>query len=470
MRRTANIAFVVMGFTSLCLALFAHAEDRLAVTSTGEINAKDNSAGRVSAGSTAELLVALIADMSEAVPGEEIRAIRITMPLGFSAGEKAVTAVNVAEDHVPDFKSVVDRSRIIITLPNLIAMSSSIVIEFAVNTPAQPATDQFFIVALLNDLQNPIIVSVAAGNADGRLNNDKLTIDVILATKPLPPSDLRVLPDPSGENDLVLSWTMSDDPAVSGYLVYRDGDQVGDVDSRMRVSYTDRNLKSRAYSYVVRSYKTKVLMSVPSNEASATATEDTKAPDQPVIEPETKVVEKGSKEGVEIRWQPSKSGDVVNYVIYRGESLDSLDVIHEISDPAASSYVDEDPPAEGRYLNVVAAVDEAGNETKSSPTLTRQVLSDAKPQPNPFTPLSADPTYNQITFPAAMVEGGEGTFAITVYDLEGDVVFDEQAEGGSKEIKWDGKDADGKYVNGGIYIYQATVGSGYKIGTIIVAK
>ena len=118
----------------------------------------------------------------------------------------------------------------------------------------------------------------------------------------------------------------------------------------------------------------------------------------------------------------------------------------------------------------MSAVDDAGNESKSSPTQIRHVISGDKPQPNPFTPRSTDPRFNQITFPITMVKGGEGDFAIKIYDLDGSPVFEKEAEEGSKEIKWNGKDMSDKYVNSGIYIYQATLGDKYKIGSVIVAK
>jgi len=68
------------------------------------------------------------------------------------------------------------------------------------------------------------------------------------------------------------------------------------------------------------------------------------------------------------------------------------------------------------------------------------------------------------------VEGGEVIFAIKIYDLEGDVVFEKEAEEGSKEIRWDGRDMDGELADSGIYVYQATMGDKHKIGTIVVAK
>lgn len=476
MRKSTTIALII-SFVFPCLISLAVAEDQMAVESTGEINAKDNSTGTVIAGTPADLVLTIIADMSQAEPGEEIESIQITMPLGFSAKDNAVTAVakivGAEKIPMPNFESVVDRNRIIVTLPTLISLTTIVMIEFTVVAPASPVTPPPFIVGLLNIFQNPILVSIKPGNADGRINNDSFAIKVVAATKPLPPSGLMVQPDPSGENDLIISWTKSDDPVVSGYLIYR-GDEPIDIPSREQTSYTDRDLEAgKEYSYNVHSYKTQVLKSDASNTASAIAPEDTKSPWPPIIRPEARVIEKGGKEGIEIVWEASLSRDVLKYIVYRGASLDSLSPIGEV-DPEADvveySYVDANPPAAGSYLYVVGAVDDAENETKSSATLSRQALSGAEPQPNPFTPLSADSRYNQVIFPAALVEGGEGTFAVKIYDLEGDLVADEEAAEGSKEIRWDGKDMNDEYVDGGVYVYQATMGDKYKIGTVIVAK
>jgi hypothetical protein len=467
MWKTTIIALVVTGCLLSCLISLALAADRTAVSSNGEVNAKDNKTGTVIAGTKADLALTVMADMSKAEPGEEIKSIQIMMPDGFKAGEGAVTAVTVGGEEIPNFESVVSAHQIIVTLPTLISLTTIIDVEFTVDTPASPGSP-LFTVGLLNISQNIIIPAIEPGNADGRLNNDKLTIQVVAATKPQPPSGVSIQPDPGGENDLVISWTQSDDPAVNGYLIYRadkGDDPIADVAGREQTFYIDRGLEAgREYSYTIRSYKTKALKSDASSIVAATATPDTKDPESPAVSPEVKVTEKG----IQIGWGPSSSRDVVRYIIYRGSSLDSLQQIGEVG-AEVNSYTDENPPTVGSYLYVVGAMDDAGRETKSSPTQIRQATVGAKPQPNPFTPLSSPP-YNQVTFPAVMLEGGEGTFAVEIYDLEGDLVFQKEAEEGSRELRWDGKDMNGEYVSSGVYVYQATMGDKYKIGTVIVAR
>ncbi|HGJ63946.1 TPA: hypothetical protein ENS27_00995 [bacterium] len=311
------------------------------------------------------------------------------------------------------------------------------------------------------------MASIKPGNADGRINNDSLTLRSVSATKPSTPTNVKVQPDLSGENDLIISWSKVDDEGVSGYLVFREGetDYIGNVIGADKTSFTDKDLPPGVYTYTVRSYKTLSLRSDSSQSVTANAPKDTKAPIPPIIDPEPKATSKG----IEIKWELSPSGDVDKYLIYRGVSESSATKIGEV-DATENSYIDKTPPESGSYLYFIIAVDEAGNEGKSLPTQSRYVISGDKPQPNPFTPLSNDPRFNQIIFPITMIKDGEGAFSIKIFDLNGSLVFETEAPEGAKEIKWDGKDSEGRIVDSGVYIYQATIGNKNKIGSIVVAK
>ena len=464
MKPTINLITFVLFV--LCLTLSLSGLSYSAVESTGEINAKDNNTGTLIAGSSADLILYLIIDMSQAEPGEEIESIKIAIPNGLTVKQKTIKSVTIGDKNIPNFtESVQDDNLVIVTLPTLITLTSRVAIEFTVDASPAPVPQLSFIIGLIAVKQRLLIASIKPGNADGRVNNDSFTLKSVSATKPLPPTDLKAQPDPGGENDLTLSWSKVDDAGVSGYLIYRNNEQVGNVTGKDQTSYVDRDLKPGSYTYTVRSYKTQTLRSDASKPVNATAPVDKKAPNPPIVNPELKVLDKG----IEIDWELSTSSDVIKYVISRGASVSSAEKIDEIAS-TKNTYLDTKPPETGSYLYVVSAVDDAGNESKSLPTQIRHVVSGDKPQPNPFTPRSADQRFNQITFPITMVKGGEGNFIIKIYDLEGSLVFEKEAEKGSKEIKWDGKDMSGVYVSSGIYIYQATIGDKYKIGSIIVAK
>jgi len=459
------ISFVVL---VLCLNLSLSGLSYSAVESTGEINAKDNNTGTLIAGSSANLILYLIIDMSQAEPGEDIESIKISIPNGLTVSQKPVKSVSVGDEDVPNFTQLVqDNNLIIVTLPKVITQTKRVAIELTVDASSVPVPQLTFIVGLIAIKQRLLVASIKPGNADGRVNNDSLTLKSVSATKPLPPTDLKVQPDPNGENDLILTWSMVDDPGVIGYLIYRGDEQVGNVTGKDQTSYVDKELKPGSYTYIVRSYKTQTIRSDPSKSAIGIAPVDKKAPNPPVIEPELTAQVKGIK----IKWKLSSSSDVIKYVIYCGASAGSVTKIDEV-DATKDTYLDTKPPDTKSFLYVVSAVDEAGNESKSSPTQVRYVVySSDKPYPNPFTPRSDDSRFNQVTFPITMLKSGEGDFIIKIFDLDGNLVFEKEAEKGSREIKWNGKDTnDIHVVNSGIYIYQATRGGKPKIGSIIVAK
>jgi flagellar hook assembly protein FlgD len=463
---TKNNLFAII-FIVLCLTLSFAGISQSAVESSGEVNAKDNNAGTVIAGTQADLIINVIIDMSQAEPGEEIESIRITVPNGLTAKDKSVKTVVIGDQNVQNFtQQIQDNNQLIVTLPTLITLTSRVAIEFTVDASAIPIPELQFIVGLIAINQKLLIASIKPGNADGRVNNDSLTLRSVSATKPLPPSSVKVQPDPNGENDLIITWSKVEE--VGGYLIYRNdkgNTEIANVIGKDQTSYTDRDLKPGSYTYTIRSYKTQALRSDPTVAVSGTATADKKAPNPPTIVPELKISDKG----IEVNWKASPSPDVVKYIIYRGVSVNSVAKLSEVN-AAGNSYIDAQPPESGSFLYIVSAADEAGNEAKSSPTQTRQILSGDKPQPNPFTPKSNDPKFNQITFKSSLVKGGEGAFTVRIFDLDGNLVIEKTADSGSKEIKWDGKDSSDNWVNSGIYIYQATMGNKYKVGSIIIAK
>jgi putative ABC transport system ATP-binding protein len=71
-----------------------------AVTSTGELNVRDEPVGRVPTSSNPELILTLLVDRAEAEPGEEIKTLEVLFPDGFSAtlldvGDVVIDGVSV---------------------------------------------------------------------------------------------------------------------------------------------------------------------------------------------------------------------------------------------------------------------------------------------------------------------------------------------------------------------------------------
>ena len=94
-----------------------------------------------------------------------------------------------------------------------------------------------------------------------------------------------------------------------------------------------------------------------------------------------------------------------------------------------------------------------------------------RPFPNPFTPLSNNPDFNRVVFPARAIEGVEGEFSVLIFNINGVLIRElKSADPGARDLDWDGKDELGNVVESGVYVYQIQVGESYDTGTVIVAK
>ena len=173
-------------------------------------------------------------------------------------------------------------------------------------------------------------------------------------------------------------------------------------------------------------------------------------------------------QGIELKWSPSGSADVVRYDVQFGRAeaasrlIESLDV-----DPKATEYlyIHRDTLEIGRYEYAVTAVDEEGNV--SDPRVERLVLSQ-EPFPNPFTPTSSDPMYNRVRFPRRAIPDAEGDLNMRVFDLHGREVWSDVVPGGNAE--WDGRDLMGELLPGGVYVYQIEIGGRFRIGTVVLVR
>ena len=111
---TKNNLFAII-FIVLCLTISFAGISQSAVESSGEVNAKDNNAGTVIAGTQADLILNVIIDMSQAEPGEEIESIRITVPNGLTAKDKSVKTVVIGDQNVANFTQQIQDNNLILT-------------------------------------------------------------------------------------------------------------------------------------------------------------------------------------------------------------------------------------------------------------------------------------------------------------------------------------------------------------------
>lgn len=457
---TILIAFICFIFPFGVIT--AHA----AVSSVGEINVEGNDQGKVLASSKATLIGTLIIDRSLAEPGEEIKTIEFVLPTGFTANPKEVIEVLLNSKTV-DYTPNVSGASLRIELVELILDVNTIAqITFKVSTPSVTTQRAAFRVRLRNFWDDVIGDYVRPGQADGKRNNDSFTLAVVPNIPPPTPMGMKVQVDPTGENDVIITWEKSTDPDVSGHFVYRDNDPRVNVAGIETIKFLDINVPAGTHTYTIEAYKgTGQLISPKTPSQSVNVGADRKPPEPPV-----NFTIKLTADGVELKWEASPTADVVKYVVSFGTSENNMELVKDLkreSNQVEYGFTDRRPLKIGRFIYAVEAVDEAANK---SPLAIQELRISNKPYPNPFTPLSSNPRFNRVTFSARGLEEAEGEFTVKIYDIGGGLVKELITTSGEQELNWDGKNEDGELVESGVYIYQLQVGERYATGTVVVAK
>ena len=457
------IALILIG------SLLFNANSYGAVTSVGEINVVGQKEGVVPASSTVPLLVTLVIDRSLAEPGEEIKIIEITMPRGFLTQSSYFRGVSRDGNQIVARAVVSGGSVLRVELADAIVdfQNSLYEITFECQTPNTLIPEAVFRARLRNLQDGPIGEFIRPGQADGKLNNDDFTLQVIPNVPPDPVIGFTAEADETGENDVTLRWQKSEDQDVNGYLIYRDKDDTTiNVENRSSTTFRDVNVPSGNHTYQITAYKTLFLQSERSPIQMVDVSADTAAP-----EPPTMLSVITSSDGVEVLWKPSISRDVVAYRVLFGSSGSGEPEplpngeIREVK--TEYRFIDDRPLSIGSFTYAVIAIDEADN--KSAPVQKKLRIFD-KPYPNPFTPLSPDEDFNRVVFPARTLEEAAGEFTVLIFDIDGMLVKTLTALPGETELIWDGHDESGEIVESGVYVYQLQVGESFKTGTLIVAK
>ena len=431
-----------------------------AVTSVGEINVAGETKGVVPASSTVPLVVTLVVDRSLAEPGEEIKTIEIVMPSGFVTQSSFFKGISRDGNPIVARAVVSGGTTLRVELADAIVDFQNSIYEiiFDTRTPNTVILEAVFRVRLRNLRDGPIGEFIRSGQADGKLNNDDFTLEVIPNVPPDPVIGFIAEADQTGENDVTLRWEKSEDLDVNGYLIYRDKELPINVENRSSTTFRDVNVIPGRHTYQITAYKTLFLQSERSPIQTVEVSPDTAAPEPPMM---LSLIT--SSDGVEILWKPSVSRDVVTYEIFEGSTQ-----LGEISESKPEyKFIDNRPLSIGSFTYAVIAIDEADN---ASPPIEKRLRIFDKPYPNPFTPLSPNADFNQVVFPARALEEASGEFTVFIYDIDGMLVKTLTALPGETELTWDGRDDAGEVVESGVYVYQLQVGESFKTGTLIVAK
>ena len=469
----------LIAFFVVCLTVNGHA----AVTSIGEINVKDDDQGLVPAGSTVTLIVTLRIDRSLARPvDEDIRTIEIILPAGFvvePSNFQSFSRDGWQVDAVAEPIGSSLRIRLDEAITDFDNTLNEIVFDSKTPDPtltADTAAEEVTFRARLRNLEDiPIGGFIQPGNTDGKRNNDDFTLQIIPNVPPAAVEGFSAARDANGENDVILIWEKSDDPDVVGYFIYRDDAPRIDVkvetdSSRNTERFLDINVMPGAHNYAIESYKTPFLRSERSETITVKVLPDSARPQPPES---LAVVE--SDDIINLSWISSPTPDVVKYRLFFGRFGARLNPLRnrnggnvEISVEAANEFLDERKLGIGVFTYAIEAVDEVGHRSERISQILRIL---GKPFPNPFTPLSDNPAFNRVVFPARAIEGVEGEFSVLIFNINGVLIRElKSADPGARDLEWDGKDELGDFVESGVYVYQIQVGESFDTGTVIVAK
>ena len=461
MKNTAIILILTVG---MFIPLISHG----AVTSVGEINVQGETKGVVPASSTVPLIVTLVVDRSLAEPGEEIKTIEIVMPPGFLTQPSYFQGVKRDGNPIVA-RAVVSGGAILrIELADAVVdfQNSIYEITFNARTPNTVIFESVFRARLRNLQDSPIGEFIRSGQADGKLNNDDFTLEVIANVPPDPVIDFTAEADGTGENDVTLRWQKSEDLDVNGYFIYRDKEEPIDIENRSSTTFREIDVPPGSHTYQITAYKTRFLQSERSAIQIVEVSADTASPEPPMM-----LSIMTSSDGVEVLWKPSASRDVTTYqVLFGSAETDGLTPLPngEISELKTEyKFIDSRPLSIGSFTYAVIAIDEADN---ASAPIEKKLRIFNEPYPNPFTPLSPSEDFNQVVFPARTLEDASGEFAVLIYDIDGMLVKTLTALPGETELTWDGRNEAGEIVESGVYVYQLQVGESFKTGTLIVAK
>ncbi len=440
-----------------------------AVESIGEINVIDDPSGQVPASAKVPLLITLTVDRSRAVPvTEDIKTFEIVFPNQFSIQALDVKKILLDRIEKPRFTVEVTGNSVWISLENPITDTKAnrvVEIEFLAGTPDIVMPSARFGVRMRNPMDVIIGEFIRAGNADQKVNNDDFTLEVIPNVPPPPPAVLEAQAIPN-ENNVRLNWEMVPDLGDSGgYFIYRDSERIENLNTPTASSFLDVNVPPGPHTYSIEAYKTSLLRSIPLDSGRVNVDQDTTAPEPPrdfSVELEAN--------RVLLSWRSSVSLDVVLYRVEFQAPDDAQEIIAEVlptesAEDGKFGVIHSVTLRTGVSVYRVFAIDEA-NQTSY---VTEEIRLFDKPFPNPFTPLSDDPRFNQITF--RTTRESDASFRVRVFDLHATLVWSLTADTGKNELRWDGHDDDGELVSSGIYVYQMLLGDEVVgSGTVIVAK
>lgn len=222
---------------------------------------------------------------------------------------------------------------------------------------------------------------------------------------PTAPSDLKAAT--ITETQIKLDWTAaSDNVSVTGYIVYRNGQNIGTI---KETTFTDTDLvPNTAYTYWVKAKDAAYNESLPSNEIKITTLADTQAPDAP-----GKLrVSNQTETSATLEWDAAADNvGTTEYAIYRDGT--------KVGSSTGTSYRDAGLTVGSTYAYSVQAKDGAGNVSAVSSILNVTIVPDIQA---PTQPSGLKASWQNETSLLLTWNASEDNSGVTEYGIYRDTV------------------------------------------------
>ena len=157
-----------------------------------------------------------------------------------------------------------------------------------------------------------------------------------------------------------------------------------------------------------------------------------------------------TEDAITVRWSLSESGDQLAHIVFRGQGSGEFHQLTASPSGRGLQYevVDANVSPGASYHYRVYAKDADGDQqlfTTEWLTVAPATLALEQNYPNPFNPTT------RIGFSLDREEH----ITLAIYDVKGRLVttlLDERALAGVNSVEWDGRDANGNVVSGGVYL------------------
>ncbi|HVW23597.1 MAG TPA: Ig-like domain-containing protein [Candidatus Saccharimonadales bacterium] len=226
-------------------------------------------------------------------------------------------------------------------------------------------------------------------------------------TPPTIPANLR-LANPVRDNAIDLTWDAStDDVAVTGYKIYRDGNLVGTSPS---ASFTDSGLQpTTQYTYTVKAYDAANNNSVASAALQPTTAFDTTTPTVPTSLRTTAATDNT----ISLAWDAASDNiQVAGYNVYRDG--------HLVTSTSGTTFTDSGLSVSTHYSYTVEAYDESSNVSGQSGALDGSTIADSVA---PSTPAGLSSTAQTTTSIGLTWNAATDDVAVASYNLYRDGHF-----------------------------------------------